>query len=134
MAGQLHLSEFYSHPSTPPQPNNLPPLLPRPPLVLSMCPLQQFQKKLPHIVPFPLPSGSCQAPVNFKVSGCVLFAFFFVDYVTVKGEIIWYLSLTTWLISLSINSPVPPMQLQRVGSPSFFLLHSIPFCKCTTVF
>ena len=26
----------------------------------------------------------------------------FVDYVPVKGEIIWYLSLTTWLISLSI--------------------------------
>ena len=26
----------------------------------------------------------------------------FVDYVPVKGEIIWYLSLTPWLISLSI--------------------------------
>ena len=26
----------------------------------------------------------------------------FVDYVPVKGEIIWYLPLTTWLISLSI--------------------------------
>ena len=26
----------------------------------------------------------------------------FVDYVPVKGEIIWYLSLTAWLISLSI--------------------------------
>ena len=25
-----------------------------------------------------------------------------VDYVSVKGEIIWYLSLTAWLISLSI--------------------------------
>ena len=28
--------------------------------------------------------------------------FSFVDYVAVKGEIIWYLSLTAWLISLSI--------------------------------
>ena len=28
--------------------------------------------------------------------------FSFVDYVPVKGEIIWYLSLTAWLISLSI--------------------------------
>ena len=28
--------------------------------------------------------------------------FSFVDYVPVKGEIIWYLSLTVWLISLSI--------------------------------
>ena len=31
---------------------------------------------------------------------CLLFSF--VDYVPIKGEIIWYLSLTTWLISLSI--------------------------------
>ena len=26
----------------------------------------------------------------------------FVDFVPVKGEIIWYLSLTAWLVSLSI--------------------------------
>ena len=34
----------------------------------------------------------------------VIFCFLFssVDYVPVKGEIIWYLSLTAWLISLSI--------------------------------
>ena len=31
---------------------------------------------------------------------CLLFSF--VDYVPVKGEIIWYFSLTAWLISLSI--------------------------------
>ena len=31
---------------------------------------------------------------------CLLLSF--VDYVPVKGEIIWYLSLTVWLISLSI--------------------------------
>ena len=31
---------------------------------------------------------------------CLLFSF--VDYVPVKGEIIWYSSLTVWLISLSI--------------------------------
>ena len=31
---------------------------------------------------------------------CSLFSF--IEYVPVKGEIIWYLSLTTWLISLSI--------------------------------
>ena len=28
--------------------------------------------------------------------------FSFVDYVPIKGKIIWHLSLTTWLISLSI--------------------------------
>ena len=33
---------------------------------------------------------------------CLLFSF--VDYVPVTGEIIWYLSLTPWLISLSIKS------------------------------
>ena len=43
---------------------------------------------------------------------CLLFSS--VDYVPVKGEIIWYLSLTTWLISLSICSPVPSLLLQRV--------------------
>ena len=31
---------------------------------------------------------------------CLLFSP--VDYVAVKGEIIWYLSLTVWLVSLSI--------------------------------
>ena len=31
---------------------------------------------------------------------CLLFSF--VDYVPVKGEIIWYLSLTAWLISFSM--------------------------------
>ena len=31
---------------------------------------------------------------------CLLFSF--VDYAPVKGEIIWYLSLPAWLISLSI--------------------------------
>ena len=31
---------------------------------------------------------------------CLLFSF--VDYVPIKGKIIWYLSLTAWLISLSI--------------------------------
>ena len=36
----------------------------------------------------------------FLVIFCLLF--FSVDYVPVKGEIIWYLSLTTWLISLCI--------------------------------
>ena len=36
------------------------------------------------------------SPVIF----CLLFSS--VDYVPVKGEIIWYLSLTAWLVSLSI--------------------------------
>ena len=61
--------------------------------------------------------------------------FSFVDYVPVKGEIIWYLSLTAWLISLSI---VLSSSIHAVakGRSSFFLLlqHSIPLCKCTIIF
>ena len=40
----------------------------------------------------------------FKNNLLVIFCFLFssVDYVPVKGEIIWYLSLTAWLISLNI--------------------------------
>ena len=44
----------------------------------------------------------------------------FVDYVPLKGEIIWYLSLTTWLIALSImlsNS----IHAVAKGRSSFFL-------------
>ena len=53
-------------------------------------------------VPSPLPSGYCQIALNFNVSGYFCLLFSFVDQVSVKGEIIWYLSLTAWLISLSI--------------------------------
>ena len=59
---------------------------------------------------------------------------YFVDYVPIISEITWYFCFTTWLISLSISSPVLSMLSQRVGVPSFFLLHSIPLCKCTIFF
>ena len=39
------------------------------------------------------------------------------------------MSLTPWFISLSIMFSSP-----MVGPPSFFLMHSIPFCKCSIVF
>ena len=48
-----------------------------------------------------LPSGYCLFVLYFNVSGYILLACFF-DYVPVKGEIIWYLSFTAWLISPSI--------------------------------
>ena len=50
------------------------------------------------------------------------------------AEIVWYLSFTAWLISLSIMLPRSIHALVRVGSPSFFLEHGIPLCKCTIVF
>ena len=56
--------------------------------------------------------------------------FSFVDYVPVKGEIIWYLSLTAWLISLSIMPSSSIQIVKRVGAP-FSLLHRIPLYKCT---
>ena len=43
-----------------------------------------------------------------------------VDYVPVKGEIIWYLSLTTWLISLSIMLSIFIHAVAK-GISSFFL-------------
>ena len=58
----------------------------------------------------------------------------FIDQIPLTGEIIWCLSFTTWLISLSIMLPRLFMLSRRVGAPYFFLLRSIPLCKCTTVF
>ena len=49
---------------------------------------------------------------------CLLFSF--VDYVPVKGEIIWYLSLTSWLISLSIMLSSSTHAVKK-GRSSFFL-------------
>ena len=49
---------------------------------------------------------------------CLLFSS--VDYVPFKGEIIWYLSLTTWLISLSIMLSSSIHAVAK-GISSFFL-------------
>ena len=65
------------------------------------------------------------------VTSCLFVCF--VDYVPVKGEIIWYLSFTAWLISLSIISSIHAVG-KRLGAPPFSLLHRIPLCKCTIVF
>ena len=49
---------------------------------------------------------------------CLLFSS--VDYVPVKGEITWYLSLTAWLISLSIMLSSSIHAVAK-GISSFFL-------------
>ena len=46
----------------------------------------------------------------------------------------WYLSFTTWLISLSIILSSSIHAVLRVGAPSFFLLRSIPLCILCTSF
>ena len=80
----------------------------------------------------PLLSGHCQPVPNFNIFGFTLLVHF-VDYVPVKGEIIWYLSLTAWLISLSIMLSSSIHAVAK-GRSSFFLLHRIPLCKYTIVF
>ena len=65
------------------------------------------------------------------VKFCLLFSS--VDYVPVKCEIIWYLSLTTWLTSLSIML-FSSIHAVAKGISSFFLLRRISLCKCTIVF
>ena len=58
---------------------------------------------------------------------CLLFSF--VDYVPVKGEIIWYLSLTAWLISLNIMLSSSIHAVAKGISSFFLLLRRIPLCK-----
>ena len=94
------MSAFSPHPSTPPQPNP-------PPSLASTLPLGFVHVSF--IVVPENPSPLCPSPLAIVrlfltsmslVIFCLLFSS--VDYVPVKGEIIWYLSLTSWLISLSI--------------------------------
>ena len=58
------------------------------------------EKPSPHYPPSPLVPVRLFLTSMSLVIFCLLFSF--VDYVPVNGEIIWYLSLTTWLISLNI--------------------------------
>ena len=60
---------------------------------------------------------------------CLLFSF--VDYIPVKGGIIWYLSLTAWLISLSIMLSSSIHAVVK-GRSSFFSLFCIEF-HCVNV-
>ena len=87
----------------PPTPlSHLPPLLPPSFLV---CPCVLYSSSWKCFSPLSPPPLRLAIVRLFLTSMtllifCLLFSF--VDYVPVKGEIIWYLSLTTWLMSLSI--------------------------------
>ena len=113
---------------TPPQPNPPPPL--------------DFVHVSFIVVPL-IPSPHCPLPPAPMVivrlfltsMSLVIFCLLFssVDYVPVKGEVIWYLSLTIWLISLSIMLSSSIHAVAK-GRSSFFLrLSRIPLCKCTIV-
>ena len=88
--------------------------------------------------PFPPPFLPHPSPVVavslFLVSiPLVLFCSFvcFVHSVPLIGEIIWYLFFAFWLISLIIMLASSTHAVAK-GRTSFFLLCSIPLCKCTS--
>ena len=96
---QLQLSAFSPHCTSHPIQTHLLPLLPRSPLVLSMCPSWK-----PFSLLSPRPSPRAIVRLFLTSMSLVIFCLLFpsIYYVPVKGEIIWYLSLTAWLISLSM--------------------------------
>ena len=114
------------------KPTSLPHLHP-PPWFCSCVLYSSSWKPLSRLSPLPSPLVIVRLLLTSMslVIFCLLFSF--VDYVPVKGEIIWYLSLTAWLISLSIMPSSSIQIVKRVGAP-FSLLHRIPLCKCTMVF
>ena len=69
------------------------------------CPCVLYSSSYRPLSPLSPPHFPLAIVTMFLISmSLVIFCwlFSFVDYVPVKGEIIWYLSLTAWLISLSI--------------------------------
>ena len=72
-----------------------------------------------------LPSYSFESVPCFRVSGSIFFLLLY--------EVIWCLYFADWLISLSIIVSSSVHAVTK-GRSSFFLLHSIPLCKCTIVF
>ena len=71
-----------------------------------------------HLLPSPLVTVSLFLISMSLVIFCLLFSS--IDYVPVKGEIIWYLSFTTWLTSLSILLSSSIRSVAK-GRSSFFL-------------
>ena len=117
MVIQLQLYAFSPHPSTPPQLNPPP---------SSTCTLPLGYVHVSIIVVPVIPSSHCPPPTIVRLfltsMSLVIFCFLFssIDYVPVKGEILWYLSLTTWLISLSIMLSSSIHAVAK-GISSFFL-------------
>ena len=85
------------HP-TPAEPTSLPHLHPPP----WFCPCVLYSSSCNPLFPLSPPPAIVRLFLTSMslVIFCLLFSS--IDYVPLKGEIIWYLSLTAWLISLSI--------------------------------
>ena len=104
------------------------------PCVLHTCSLMALPLLSP-IVSLP-PSSLVTVKLFFISVSVIVFCLpvCFVDQVPLIGEIIWYLSLTTWLISLSIMLSSSIHAVPK-GRSSFFLSTVyVPLCRCTTVF
>ena len=117
----LQLSAFSPHrsPPTPAKPTSLPCFHPPP----CFCPCVFYSSSWKPFSPLSPPPPPLAIVRLFLISmSLVIFClhFSFVDYVPVKGEIIWYLSLTAWLISFSIM-PSSSIHAVTKGRSSFFL-------------
>ena len=94
-----------------------------------------FDQSLPFICTISPPSPLATVSLLHVSMSLVLFCslVYFVHQFPLIDEIMWYLSFTDWLISLSIivfNS----IHAVTKGRTSFFLLCSIPLCRCIIVF
>ena len=123
-----------------PAPPSCPPLLPQSiPTLLSMSMGHSYMvfvqalSLLSTIIPSTVPSGHCQSVPCFHACGSILFVSLFVHQIALINEIIGYLSVTNWLISLSVIFSSSNHAV-ATGKGLFFLLCSISFCKCITVF
>ena len=106
------------HP-TPAKPTSLPCLHPPP----WFCPCVPYTSSWKSLSPLSTPHSPLVIVRLLLTSmSLVIFCllFFLVDQVPVKGEIIWYLSLTAWLISLSIMLSSSTHAVAK-GISSFFL-------------
>ena len=106
------------HP-TPASPTSLPHIHP-PPL---FCPCVLYSSSCKPFSPLSPPHSPLVIVRLFLTSmSLVIFCLLFssVDYIPVKGEIIWHLSLTVWLISLSIMLSSSIHAVAK-GMSSFFL-------------
>ena len=121
---QVLLSSFSSHHVPHCHTHSCLPASNLPSLALSMCLLYLFLDDLCLIIPYypSLLSSLVTVSLFFISMSLVIFCllFSFVDQVPIKDEIIWYFSLTFWLISLSIMLSSSIHTVTK-GRSSFFL-------------